>query len=92
MVNNLFVANDSKKPAAAEPSEIGEGKMGEILNLKNGFGFIKFPPNNVFFHFSNLVDNEFQDLQVGDQVVFDLEKNEEGQDIAKNVRVFVEYQ
>jgi len=89
LINNLFVVNESRKPAVekGENAEIGEGKSGEILSLKNGFGFIKYPPNNVFFHFSNLMDSDFQDLQIGDQVLFDLEKSEEGQDIAKNVRV-----
>jgi cold shock CspA family protein len=89
LINNLFVVNESRKPVIekGENAEIGEGKSGEILSLKNGFGFIKYPPNNVFFHFSNLMDSDFQDLQIGDQVLFDLEKSEEGQDIAKNVRV-----
>lgn len=91
LVNDLFVINDSRKPVLHEENEPGEGKMGEILSLKNGFGFIKFPPNNVFFHFSNLIDSDFQDLHVGDQVMFDLEKGDEGQDIAKNVRLLVTY-
>lgn len=91
LVNNLFVSNDSKKPQAIDAAEIGEGKVGEILSLKNGFGFIKYPPNNVFFHFSNLIGSDFQELQIGDQVVFDLEKSDEGHDIAKNVRVMVAY-
>jgi len=89
LINNLFVSNESRKPAVekTENAEIGQGKSGEILSLKNGFGFIKYPPNNVFFHFSNLMDSDFQELQIGDQVLFDLEKSDEGQDIAKNVRV-----
>lgn len=91
LINNLFVANDPRKPnsISTEAAEAGDGKLGEILTLKNGFGFIKYPPNNVFFHHSNLIDSEFQDLQVGDQVIFDLEKGDEGQDIAKNVRLMV---
>lgn len=86
MINNLFVVTESKKPVVVDANEKGEGKLGEILSLKNGFGFIKFPPNNVFFHFSNLVESDFQDLHIGDQVIFDLDKGDEGQDIAKNVR------
>jgi len=91
LINNLFVANESRKPVIGEQMEMGEGKSGEIMSLKNGFGFIKFPPNNVFFHFSNLMDSDFQDLQIGDPVVFDLEKSDEGQDIAKNVRLMATY-
>lgn len=93
IVHNLFVNNEPRKPTSAtslaESAEVGDGKIGEILNLKNGFGFIKYPPNNVFFHHSNLIDSDFQDLQIGDQVMFDLEKGDEGQDIAKNVRLMV---
>lgn len=91
LINNLFVANESKKPTSIDVSETGEGKIGEILSLKNGFGFIKYPPNNVFFHFSNLINSDFQELHIGDQVMFDLEKGDEGQDIARNVRCLVEY-
>jgi cold shock CspA family protein len=91
LINNLFVSNESRKPVVADHSDIGEGKTGEIMSLKNGFGFIKFPPNNVFFHFSNLMDSDFQDLQVGDPVQFDLERGDEGQDVAKNVRILAAY-
>lgn len=88
LINNLFVHTESRKPGqTVDPSEVGEGKTGEILSLKSGFGFIKFPPNNVFFHFSNVLDVEATDLQVGDAVMFDLEKSDEGLDVAKNVRM-----
>jgi uncharacterized LabA/DUF88 family protein/cold shock CspA family protein len=87
LINNLFVANESRKPSINEVAEAGAGKSGEVLSLKNGFGFIKYPPNNVFFHFSNLVGLDFQDLHVGDLMEFDLEKSEEGHDVAKNVRL-----
>jgi uncharacterized LabA/DUF88 family protein/cold shock CspA family protein len=87
LINNLFVATESRKPTMHEVAEAGEGKTGEILSLKNGFGFIKYPPNNVFFHFSNLIDLDFQDIAVGDTLIFDLEKSEEGHDVAKNVRL-----
>ena len=88
-VSGLFVSNEPKKPVKREEesAEPGEDKIGTILNLRNGFGFIKYPPNNVFFHFSNVMNCDFQDLHSGDTVVFDLEKSDEGQDIAKNVRL-----
>lgn len=88
-VSGLFVSNEPKKPVKREEesADPGEDKIGTILNLRNGFGFIKYPPNNVFFHFSNVMNCDFQDLHSGDTVVFDLEKSDEGQDIAKNVRL-----
>jgi cold shock CspA family protein/uncharacterized LabA/DUF88 family protein len=91
IINNLFVVNESRKPHVVETAEVGEGKTGEILSLKNGFGFIKYPPNNVFFHFSNLIEGDFQDLELGDTVMFDLEKSEEGHDVARNVRILETY-
>jgi cold shock CspA family protein len=39
-------------------------------NLKDGYGFIKFVPDNVFFHFSQLVNVDFRDLNIGDKVTF----------------------
>lgn len=93
-ISSLFVQNEQRRsyqPNAAAGAEApaieltgGEGS-GEILSLKSGFGFIKFPPNNLFFHYSSLVDVEFTDLQVGDMVGFKLGKNDEGGDVAKEV-------
>jgi hypothetical protein len=37
------------------------------------------------------MDSDFQDLQVGDPVQFDLERGDEGQDVAKNVRILAAY-
>ncbi|RME96061.1 MAG: hypothetical protein D6772_12385, partial [Bacteroidetes bacterium] len=60
------------------------------LSLKNGYGFIKFPPNNLFFHYTSVVDLDFNDLLVGDLVGFVLDKNEDGQFIATNVQLLEE--
>ena len=59
---------------------------GEILSLKNGYGFIKHPNNNLFFHYLDLQDVDFNDLMPGDPVEFTIEQNIHGQDVAKNVR------
>lgn len=98
IVNNLFVQYEHKKlvskimpPASMSPFPIINGNVGlsdtgEILSIKNGFGFIKYPPNNLFFHYSYCKDTDFNDLQVGDRVEFTIEKNQMGEDIAKNVK------
>ena len=65
----------------------GETAQGEIHSLKNGYGFIKFPPNNLFFHYTNVLDADFAELQEGDQVEFTLATNERGDAVAKNVRL-----
>ena len=60
-------------------------EISEILSLKNGFGFIRYPNNNLFFHYLD-VDGEFNELNVGDPVEFTIEQNQQKQDVAKNVR------
>ena len=65
-INNLFVVPSASRqpfvpfvdseprlprPAASLSTEPeGETAQGEIFSLKNGYGFIKYPPNNLFFH------------------------------------------
>lgn len=68
----------------------GEGndvKRSTIFSLKDGYGFINYPQtNNLFFHFSFLVDTDFNDLKEGDVVEFTLSKNDRDEPIARNVR------
>jgi CspA family cold shock protein len=47
---------------------------------EKGFGFIKNDEHEkgIFFHATSLVDVEFDDLQEGDQVEFDLEETPRG--------------
>lgn len=75
------------KVGADLDSSIGEVMTSEILSLKNGYGFIKFPPNNLFFHYTSVKDLDFNDLLVGDKVEFTLSRNEDKQLIATNVQL-----
>ena len=44
--------------------EDGELRTSTIFSLKDGYGFISFPQtNNLFFHFSFLLDTDFNDLR-----------------------------
>ncbi|MBU3740731.1 MAG: NYN domain-containing protein [Candidatus Kapabacteria bacterium] len=63
---------------------------GEVMALKTTYGFIKFSPNNLFFHEKDLIDTSFEDLREGDTVEFTLGYNKEGDHIAKNVRLILE--
>lgn len=81
LIADLFVSQDITR--ATEPSET-EFEISEILSLKSGFGFIKYPNNNLFFHFQD-VTSDFTELSVGDKVEFTVEKNQQKQYIAKNV-------
>ncbi|MBX3242816.1 MAG: NYN domain-containing protein [Chitinophagaceae bacterium] len=89
IINNLFVQSEPRRIATKQASKVVEKSAltSEILTIKNGFGFIKYPPNNLFFHYSNVIDTDFNDLQVGDKVEFTLDKNERGDDIAIKVKL-----
>lgn len=63
-----------------------EVETSEIFSLKNNFGFIRYPNNNLFFHALDLNGCDFEDIQEGDTVEFNIGKNQLQQDVAKNVR------
>lgn len=95
LINNLFVPQNKdrvfKKPegkSKVKTDSISEKiNSSEILTLKGGFGFIKYPPKNLFFHFTSLIDTDFNDLEVGDKVSFSITKNDKGEQIAKDVKL-----
>jgi cold shock CspA family protein/uncharacterized LabA/DUF88 family protein len=96
-VEDLFVQSATTRYQGLEPGATpvetnvveGEVAQGEIHSLKNGYGFIKYPPNNLFFHYTSVVEGDFSELQEGDPVEFTFAKNDDGQPIAKNVRLMV---
>lgn len=62
-------------------------KISTIRSLKTGYGFINYPPNNLFFHYTSLIDTDFNELQVDDEVEFTIGQNAEGKDIAIDVQL-----
>ncbi len=56
-----------------------------IHSLKNGYGFINYPPNNLFFHWRNLINTDFNELKEGDMVDFKIKRGEKGDDVACDV-------
>ena len=62
-------------------------EVGEILNMNNGYGFIKKPPYNLFFSHRAVNGVDFNDLNVGDKVKYKIAKNNEGQDMASDVEL-----
>lgn len=102
LIHNLFVQREvgfqqvktmptmvPSPPMISEP--ISEDLYdSEILSLKNGYGFIKYPPNNLFFHHTDLRNAEFPDLSEGDLVEFNIGFNSVGEPVAKNVRVLID--
>jgi uncharacterized LabA/DUF88 family protein/cold shock CspA family protein len=74
--------NTIKNPATATGK-----KISKISMLKGGFGFIENKPKNIFFFHSDLMEYDFNDLVVGDKVEFGEETKEDGQIVAKEIRV-----
>ncbi|HVI39177.1 MAG TPA: cold shock domain-containing protein, partial [Anaerovoracaceae bacterium] len=66
-------AHEAVQNSATEPEELGENwKEGTIVNLLEGFGFIKPSDGgeNLFFHHSALTTSDFADLFKGMEVSF----------------------
>lgn len=68
-------------------AQLGESHESEILTLKTGYGFVRFEPNNLFFHHSSLINVDFNDLFEGDSVRFIVEENDKGELVAKEVEL-----
>lgn len=83
LINGLFVPK-SERREFVRPKRIEQES--EILNIKDGYGFIKHSPDNLFFHYLDVCEGEFNDLAVGDKVSFTIEKGSMGKDVAKNVK------
>ncbi|TAG85776.1 MAG: NYN domain-containing protein [Bacteroidetes bacterium] len=56
-----------------------------VHSLKNGYGFINYPPNNLFFHWRNLINCDFNDLKESDLIEFKIKRGEKGDDVAYDV-------
>ncbi len=74
ILNNLFLKSSGKPLSDFEIGYNQHSKLqGKIINLRDGYGFIepnRKEGNNTFFHHSVVVDGEFNDLRVNDQVVY----------------------
>lgn len=90
--DNGFSEGDKDGSYPEEPTEgeVGDVMESTILSLKNGYGFIKYPPNNLFFHYTSVKNVDFNDLLLDDLVEFTLDRNDEGQLIATGVSLLEE--
>ncbi|KAA9333481.1 NYN domain-containing protein [Hymenobacter busanensis] len=98
LVDELFVntpepssyPNVATPPRPYVPTAAGpEGSIGvsTIKNLKNGYGFVVMPPNNLFFSYADMADGQdFNELHEGDWVEFTVGRNHRNEDCARNVR------
>jgi uncharacterized LabA/DUF88 family protein/cold shock CspA family protein len=75
---------DGPMPSADERSR------STVMSLHNGYGFIRYPENNLFFLHEDLQNVEFADLAIGDVVDFQVDVNTRGQRVAKRVHKVLE--
>lgn len=80
LIMNLFVSSEGKSAV-----DLANKERSEILSIKSGYGFIKYPNNNLFFHYQDVI-GDFTELRIDDPVEFVVDKNPEGNDVAKCVR------
>ena len=57
------------------------------MSLMNGYGFIRYPDNNLFFRYEDLRELSFEDLRVNDEVEFNVAVNSRGQRVARNINL-----
>ncbi len=87
LVNNLFDLPEYSQPKRVTSFDKDtEQHQGKAMNMNNGYGFIQYPPNNLFFHYQDVMDGDFNDIYNDDLLEFTIETNERGQEVAKNVR------
>ncbi len=80
-------APDTERPLVSISSyDDQERQSSQIMSLHNGYGFIRYPDNNLFFLHDDLIDVEFSDLKVGDMVEFNTAVNNRGQRVAKRIK------
>ncbi len=88
LVSNLFRQFETK--STIKPAFDQNPKTSIIVNLnkEKGYGFIQHHPDNIFFHFSQMVESESSDLLFeGDTIEFCIGTNErDGKKMAKNIR------
>ena len=87
LINNLFDLPEYSQPkrTVSEPTS-DEVFEGAAMNMNNGYGFIQYPPNNLFFHYQDVIEDDFNEIHNGDLLEFSIEVNDRGQEVAKNVR------
>jgi len=95
VVRELFVLREStpREPDEQYTTVVDEDPearhKSSVMSMMNGYGFIRFPDNNLFFLRDDLEDVDFADLHIGDPVEFSLAVNSRGQRVARAVRRIV---
>jgi uncharacterized LabA/DUF88 family protein/cold shock CspA family protein len=59
----------------------------EVQSLRNGYGFILYPPKNIFFHSKDLINCDYNSLEIGDAVEFQISMKPDGEPVAKQIKL-----
>jgi cold shock CspA family protein/uncharacterized LabA/DUF88 family protein len=89
--NGTEETEEGQQSGPPEEDENAEWFEGEILSVKEGFGFIKCEkfPDNVFFHWTSVAGEEIGNLVKGDKVNFTVDEGPRGA-IARRVELVEE--
>ena len=90
VVRDMFLVRDAPRELEADtgapPVLVDEVRhQSTVMSLMNGFGFIRYPENNLFFRHEDLVDMAFEDVALNDPVEFNVAVNNKGQRVAKRI-------
>jgi uncharacterized LabA/DUF88 family protein/cold shock CspA family protein len=92
VVRELFVMRETLRETEAEAAEranpvlVDEDRhRSTVMSLMTGYGFIRYPDNNLFFRYEDLQDTAFDQLRVNDEVEFNVAVNNKGQRVARNI-------
>ncbi len=72
VVNSIFLTQAGPRHQETSPIHQQDVKTGIIDTLKEGYGFIRpdGASENIFFHYSEMFDGDFNSLAIGDPVEF----------------------
>jgi len=88
VIKRMFVRPEPRiDPEVAVTVQENGSTQSEVLSIHDGFGFIVYPDNNLFFYYNDVSFPDFNELAVGDPVEFNVEENDKGETVAKNVRL-----
>ncbi|MCS6934942.1 MAG: NYN domain-containing protein [Chitinophagales bacterium] len=100
IINNLFVQKSApgtfvkrttgfanEKPLTTSRASGAPKKESYVKAIKNGYGFIHGDVRDVFFYHSDLMEYDFNELRVGDKVLYIEEELSDGRKIAKEIEI-----
>ncbi len=91
IINNIFVQdpvphNNNKHNDHINKELDNKTRQSTVVSVKNGYGFIFARPDNLFFHYSDVVDIDFNELADGDLVEYTIGRNRDNGEVARSVK------